>query len=188
LNHAPARCPPLAALLLIGCAGQGKSPAWWSLAAVQPGLRVESAQSPAALVEMMVAMKVASERCTGTDALLLRRYRTGDADVRLDPSMLAGRLMGFHYRQAYGDRWWTVLSNDLRLVRVNYENHPDPQRFCRVAGQVARVLDQAWYGSNSSGDAGIAADLWRNINQLHKQMAPDTTTAPVGTSNRTGLR
>jgi hypothetical protein len=50
------------------------------------------------------------------------------------------------------------------------------------------VLDQAWYGSNSSGDDGIAADLWRNINQLHKQMAPDTTAAPAGTSNRTGLR
>jgi hypothetical protein len=76
----------------------------------------------------------------------------------------------------------------MRVVQRRYENHPDPQRFCRVAGQIARMMDQSWFGGGSGSDAGIAADLWRNINQLHKQMAPDTTAAPAGTSNRTGLR
>ena len=177
-----------ATVLLAGCAGQGKSPAWWSLAALQPGLRAEAEQSPAALVEVMLAINVASARCTGTDAQLLRRFRTGDVEQRLDPTRAAGRLLGFHYRQAHGARWQAVLMEEMRVVQRRYENHPDPQRFCRVAGQIARMMDQSWFGGGSGSDAALAADLWRNINQLHKQMAPDTTAAPAGTSNRTGLR
>jgi len=125
-----------------------RRPESWSLSHLPHANLREMERSPAFRVEMMIALRVAVERCSGPDYPTLGRTRPTSFLLRGDPERSAfggpltiqaiGSDMGFEYRRAYGDAWWGVLSTELRQTRAKYESHPDPQAFCRLAETAAR--------------------------------------------------
>jgi hypothetical protein len=93
---------------------------------------------PGLMLEMLTVLDIARENCTGSHRRMLARYT---------PRMLSWRRiyfqtergnLRFQYRRAYGERWETVLTNQLAEIRNRYQAHPDRERFCRLAAIVAR--------------------------------------------------
>jgi hypothetical protein len=125
-------------------------PESWSLAHLPQADLRDMESSPALRVELMIAMKVARERCTGSEFPMLNRTEIATFAMRGDPERTAfggrenieaiGSMMGFEYRRAYGDHWWKIVSAELRTTRVKYERHPDPAAFCRAAEQAAAQI------------------------------------------------
>lgn len=135
----------VALLSLAGCAARVPPPERWSLAHLPQADLRDMERSPALRVELMIAMKVARERCTGPEFPFLNRTEIETFAMRADPERSAfggrenieaiGSTMGFEYRRAYGDQWWGVVSAEMRAIRLKYERHPDTAAFCRAAEQ-----------------------------------------------------
>jgi hypothetical protein len=88
------------------------------------------------MVEMLVAMKVASERCTGRDAQLLRRHGAGQLAQQRPHMRNWGREMAWHYQRAYGTGWRQQVAMELQQARQKYETYPDSAFFCAEAARV----------------------------------------------------
>lgn len=159
-------------VVLHGCATQPLPPETWSLAHLPTADLRDLARSPAFRVEMMIAMKVATERCVGPEYLTLNRTRPDRLMLGGDPETMMfggpmtfdaiGNSMGLEYRRAYGDKWWDVASAHMRAARAKYENHPDPASFCAAAEAAAR---QAFETRGRNQVMHLAEFYW--------QMAPD---------------
>lgn len=142
---------PLALMVLAlgGCTPHVLQPETWSLSHLPTADLRDLQRSPAFRIEMMIALKVGKERCSGPDTPILNRMDPEMFALRADPEKFAfgdrqsidniGGAMGFEYRRAYRDQWWNVLSDELGSTRAKYENHPDPEQFCRLAEETARL-------------------------------------------------
>lgn len=133
----------VALLSLAGCAARLPPPERWSLSHLPQADLRDMERSPALRVELMIAIKVARERCTGSEFSILNRTEIETFVMRADPERALfgsrenieaiGSKMGFEYRRAYGEQWWEVISAEMRATRLKYERHPDIAEFCRAA-------------------------------------------------------
>jgi hypothetical protein len=168
----------LSLLALCGCTPHVLSPETWSLSHL-PAADVRDLQrNPAFRVEMMIALQVAKERCSGPETPILNRMSTELFALRADPekNVFGGPralddirgTMTFEYRRTYRDRWWDVLSAELLASYAKYENHPDPAQFCRLAEDTAR---QAFF---MQGPNQIA-----QLGRMYRQLAPGNAPPPA---------
>jgi hypothetical protein len=158
--------PVVGALLLCGCTS--RPPAAQPSATVREWALRGNRPMPLIPIEMMIAMTVARERCGGPDATLLARFHAVMEGWYRPWLERVGNTMGFHYRRAYGQRWWDVMQADQRAIRLAYENHPDPKRFCRAAATTAR------FATGTEGE-----ELSSLFTAMYAEMAPSAST-PAG--------
>jgi hypothetical protein len=124
-------------------------------------------------------MKVASERCTGRDALLLRRHGAAQIAQQRPHMRNWGREMAWHYQQAYGPGWRQQASAELQQARQKYETYPDPVFFC---AQAARVV---------ASDPALRRDDFGQLppppremlDELHARLAAHATALAAPASN-----
>lgn len=129
-------------------------------------------RNPALRVELIVAFRVAYERCSRAESPIVKRlnietFRLRAADEAMSiggPVTIAihGQTMGRHYRNAYGDQWFDVLSREMRQTREKYENHSDRAAFCRAANNAARL---------DLFNAGLARTAL--LERMYRQLSPE---------------
>jgi hypothetical protein len=147
------------------------SPETWSLSHLPSADLRDLQRNPAFRVEMMIALRVAKERCSGPETPILNRMDEEMFALRADPESNAfggprslddirGALT-FEYRRTFRDQWWDVLSSELLASYAKYENHPDPGQFCRLAEETAR---HAFF---SAGRNQIV-----QLERMYRQLAP----------------
>lgn len=149
----------LGLMAMAGCSGSLPPPARWSLAHLDSADLVDRGQNPALLIDLMIAVKVARERCTGHAAELLNR-REGMLLFEPENNNAAlGSATGQIYRRAYGPRWWQVLAGEQQATRLKYENHPAPDAFCQTIANDVRLA------INTSG-----ADRQLHLLAMHRRL------------------
>ena len=124
---------------------------------------------PGVHLEMITALQVASERCSGTHGRMLARYMPRMLDWRRGYFETVGNALWFHYRRVYGERWEAVLEGQLAGLRRKYQLHPDQKRFCKLAAIVAR---------DASGEHGQDG-VWRLFTTMIRHIDPAAVAAPT---------
>jgi hypothetical protein len=154
------------------------SPETWSLSHLPTADLRDMQRSPAFRVEMMIALQVAKERCSGPETPILNRMSVELFALRGDPEKNAfggprslediRGAMTFEYRRTYGDQWWDVLSAELLGSYAKYERHPEPAEFCRLAEETAR---QAFFMQGP--------DQIVQLGRMYRQLAPGNAPQPT---------
>jgi hypothetical protein len=159
-------------LTLAGCTTAAQPLQNWSLADLPRADMREMERSPTLQIELMVALTEATRRCAGPDYPYLGRTQPGSFTLRGDPESLAfGSPALFTvtvenlqrgYRRVHGPAWQEVWQADLDKVRDKYADHPDPDGFCRVAEDMARV-------AFTMG----GRDRFVRMERLYRELAPE---------------
>ena len=102
-----------------------------------------SLPQPGPAAELLISLAVAEARCTGKHRQMIARYRPQLLRLGDNAFKAAGLQMAQRYSQAHGATWRAALDADMAGLRDRYEQHPDPQRFCRQAAIQARELSSA---------------------------------------------